>query len=87
MEEFPIVSPCVGVCALDAAGAYCVGCYRTRAEITDWPTASDNEKRTIIAALHARRRDARHADPLPRERRVTRRRAATSASENPEQQE
>ncbi|MEM8878798.1 MAG: DUF1289 domain-containing protein, partial [Pseudomonadota bacterium] len=30
------VSPCVGLCRLDEATGYCLGCARTGDEIADW---------------------------------------------------
>ncbi|MEZ7910251.1 MAG: DUF1289 domain-containing protein [Propionivibrio sp.] len=54
-----IVSPCVNQCRLDAGLTYCLGCLRTRAEIAAWSTASDAERRAILAALAGRREAAR----------------------------
>jgi predicted Fe-S protein YdhL (DUF1289 family) len=48
------VSPCVGVCTLDPATQFCVGCARTIAEIAEWPRLGPEEKRRIIAQLSAR---------------------------------
>lgn len=39
----PMLSPCTGVCTLDAAGL-CHGCHRTSAEIAAWATLSDAER-------------------------------------------
>jgi len=49
-------SPCIGVCRLDDAGAVCVGCQRTPAEIGAWPRAGRTERERILAAVAARRR-------------------------------
>jgi predicted Fe-S protein YdhL (DUF1289 family) len=38
-----ILSPCVGICRLDARG-YCEGCYRTGDEITRWRSMSETER-------------------------------------------
>lgn len=38
------VSPCVGICSMDATGL-CVGCRRTLAEIARWSTLSNEERR------------------------------------------
>ncbi|MGH8442440.1 MAG: DUF1289 domain-containing protein [Nevskiaceae bacterium] len=51
-QELP-QSPCTGVCRLDAQDV-CAGCARTIDEIIEWPGASDERKRAIVAA--ARRR-------------------------------
>jgi predicted Fe-S protein YdhL (DUF1289 family) len=40
---------------LDAQGLYCMGCYRTRQEVGDWLTMSDEERAAVIAALPARK--------------------------------
>jgi hypothetical protein len=49
-----IASPCVGVCALDAATGLCRGCARTRDEVARWSAASDTERRAILARLVVR---------------------------------
>lgn len=49
-------SPCISVCALDE-NDICMGCFRSGAEITDWFTASPEEKRDILRRS-AERRDA-----------------------------
>lgn len=38
-----VLSPCIGVCELDAAG-YCEGCHRTADEIAAWSTLSDEAR-------------------------------------------
>ena len=42
LDETP-VSPCIGVCRMDAEGL-CIGCRRTLAEIARWGTMSDTER-------------------------------------------
>lgn len=49
-------SPCVGQCALDAAGNLCTGCGRTRDEIATWATADEATRQRIWAELPARAR-------------------------------
>jgi len=51
-------SPCVGVCIIDARTDTCHGCFRTPREIARWPHAEDDERRAILKALKARRREA-----------------------------
>jgi predicted Fe-S protein YdhL (DUF1289 family) len=63
MDQIPfrpanVESPCIKVCALDAAGRYCMGCFRTAAEIGRWRDASNAEKRLIKAAAETRARAA-----------------------------
>ena len=43
LDETP-VSPCIGVCRMDADGL-CVGCRRTLAEIARWGTMSNDDRR------------------------------------------
>lgn len=38
------VSPCIGVCKMDASGL-CRGCRRTLAEIARWGAMNDGERR------------------------------------------
>jgi len=52
-----IVSPCVGVCALDADDL-CVGCYRTGQEITQWGAMSDEQRKAILEKVGERERAA-----------------------------
>jgi len=42
------MSPCKSICTLDARREYCVGCFRTTAEITDWYKLPLHEKERII---------------------------------------
>ncbi|MDW8468906.1 MAG: DUF1289 domain-containing protein [Burkholderiales bacterium] len=51
-----IASPCVKVCAPDAAGRYCTGCLRTLDEIARWREMSEEERAQVMAELPARRR-------------------------------
>ncbi len=48
-----IASPCVGICCIGADGL-CFGCYRNRAELSAWGTASDTEKRKILVQCQLR---------------------------------
>jgi hypothetical protein len=50
-----VQSPCTNVCVIDPVSGWCRGCARSLDEITAWPTASDAVRRTILAALPARR--------------------------------
>lgn len=47
-------SPCVGLCRLDQATRWCVGCGRTGAEIGAWRAASDGERASVLAVLPER---------------------------------
>lgn len=49
-----VLSPCIGVCEVDAAGV-CSGCQRTLAEIADWASMDDRERvRLMLHVLPAR---------------------------------
>ena len=55
-------SPCTKVCVMDAAGRYCLGCWRTLAEIGAWSAMSETEQRAVAAQLEARRLAAARND-------------------------
>jgi len=55
--DAPVPSPCVGICCIGADGL-CFGCFRTRPELSAWGTASDAEKREILARCRARQSGA-----------------------------
>ena len=55
-------SPCTKVCVMDAAGRYCLGCWRTLAEIGAWSAMSEAEQRAVAAQLEARRLAAARND-------------------------
>jgi uncharacterized protein len=48
-------SPCINVCALDAAQGYCSGCLRTGAEIGQWISMTPAQQWRLIAELQQRR--------------------------------
>jgi len=43
----PILTPCIGVCTLDATG-HCEGCHRTIDEIANWGTFGDTERTRLM---------------------------------------
>ena len=49
-----VASPCTGVCVI-GDDDLCQGCARTIEEIAGWGTATHAERRSILAALPARR--------------------------------
>ena len=51
----PRVSPCTGVCVLDADGGVCSGCARTGQEIAGWAEATPASRAATWAALPGRR--------------------------------
>lgn len=42
-----VPSPCVSVCAMDAASGWCGGCLRTIDEIAAWSVMDDAQKRQV----------------------------------------
>ena len=50
----PPASPCVSVCALDAAGQVCVGCGRSLHEIGEWSAAGNARRWQIVDAAAQR---------------------------------
>jgi hypothetical protein len=52
-NEAPVPSPCVGICCIGYDGL-CFGCYRNRAELSAWGTASEAEKREILVRCRER---------------------------------
>lgn len=73
--DFPIPSPCVGVCQIDARTKFCLGCFRTLKEVARWSRFSEDEKRDVVAELRERRAAAGKG-----RRRVTRREARRRAA-------
>jgi predicted Fe-S protein YdhL (DUF1289 family) len=57
-----VPSPCISVCAMDADGSVCLGCFRTLDEIASWSVLDADTKRAVLAALPARR----NAQPPPK---------------------
>ena len=49
-----VSSPCCGVCRLDNARGYCVGCGRTGDEIGFWRGADETVRASILAELPSR---------------------------------
>ena len=47
---------------MDAAGRYCLGCWRTLAEIGEWSAMTDEEQRAVVSQLDARRRASLHRE-------------------------
>ena len=63
----PITSPCTGVCRIDSASGWCVGCGRTLDEIARWGSTGNADRDAIMAALPERMATlARDASPNER---------------------
>jgi len=57
-------SPCSRVCVMDGEKRYCLGCWRTLAEITAWGAMSETAQAAVLKRIERRRAEARrqHAD-------------------------
>lgn len=53
-----VLSPCVGVCEMDADGL-CAGCLRTLDEIARWGTMGDDERLRVMEQVLPAREAAR----------------------------
>lgn len=49
-----VLSPCIGVCSLDASG-HCEGCHRSVAEIARWSQMGDDERLHLMEVVLPRR--------------------------------
>jgi len=54
----PVASPCNNVCKMDERSGWCLGCWRTLAEIGAWSALDEAGKRAVIAQLAGRREAA-----------------------------
>lgn len=48
-----VITPCVGICKIDESGS-CLGCKRTRDEISEWFWMEDSKKIEIMEQLKCR---------------------------------
>ena len=48
-------SPCISICQMDPHADICLGCYRTRQEISSWSRMSVEAQRDLLDTLNARR--------------------------------
>ena len=54
-----MISPCKSICVLDTQRDFCVGCFRTIEEITDWYKLSLSEQERIM--VECKKREVEHA--------------------------
>ncbi len=59
----PVPSPCISVCAMDAATGLCTGCLRTLDEIAGWSVFDDDQKRDVWHRIGPRREHIRCEQP------------------------
>ena len=50
-----VESPCISVCEFRKGDEVCKGCERNIDEIREWIIMTDDEKRAVKEAIHARR--------------------------------
>ncbi len=50
-----IPSPCTNVCRMSPDTGWCEGCQRTIEEIARWGSTTDEDRRSILAAVAERR--------------------------------
>ena len=50
-----VMSPCKGICIMDAKSNLCIGCKRTIHEVARWPMIDDAERQKIIDSLRTRK--------------------------------
>lgn len=48
-----VASPCSSICSLNEEDT-CIGCFRTRAEITKWSSLDDQQRLDVIALCSER---------------------------------
>ena len=51
MNENLFISPCTGICTLDQDSQNCLGCGRTKDEISKWIQLSHDERMVIMKRL------------------------------------
>ena len=54
IQTKPIPSPCTGICTMDGALGFCLGCGRTADEVAEWASAGDVRRSAIWAILPER---------------------------------
>jgi len=52
--ETRALSPCTGICTLDAGGRICISCGRSIEQIACWSALTDAQRRAVMSALAAR---------------------------------
>lgn len=53
VEEAPVASPCVAICALDGDDI-CTGCHRSGDEIRQWVSLDNATRRAVLKKAHDR---------------------------------
>jgi predicted Fe-S protein YdhL (DUF1289 family) len=53
-----MVSPCIGICAMNEQTGQCEGCYRSLEEIRAWWDMTDDERKRVMEQLEQRQSTA-----------------------------
>ena len=68
-----MLTPCVAVCQFDAHTNICKGCGRTRQQVAEWSTYSDDKRLDMMKEFgYGKERKGRHAKYEERVRRYDR---------------
>lgn len=54
-DQPDVPSPCINVCQIDRRTGWCIGCWRTGAEIGAWPTLDNPGRHALLAELPGRK--------------------------------
>ncbi|MFW2404148.1 MAG: DUF1289 domain-containing protein [Gammaproteobacteria bacterium] len=58
IPSVPVNSPCINICVIDAETGYCLGCFRTIDEISNWARLPGDRRAEIIHQLERRRQSS-----------------------------
>jgi predicted Fe-S protein YdhL (DUF1289 family) len=47
-----MMTPCQQICRIDPKSEKCIGCHRTRQEITDWQSYTDEQRLDVMQRLY-----------------------------------
>jgi len=51
-----VESPCRSICVIHEGTGFCIGCYRSRAEIAGWSRMTPEARAAVLAELEGRAR-------------------------------
>lgn len=54
-----MITPCIRVCRLDPTTHVCIGCNRTKKEIMEWSSYTDDQRKKLMEAISERENDRR----------------------------
>ncbi len=62
MTEDVVLSPCIGVCAMNETTGLCEGCFRTIDEIREWWDMAPEQRNAVISKLEQRQNEVLNFD-------------------------